>query len=290
MDHEPAPYEEPAPGSLLDIGREIGRKAHLLFPCGASVDEPPWRHAAAVARTAALMCDERVPAIFEAAFEYDNIRIRVDVLERLAHGTWGLREVKSSSGPKDHHYDDIAIQAFVLEGAGVAVSSIELLHVNTAYVRGPSGISWPDFFARVDVHDAVAARRVDLPNRLQAMRDCLGVVELPAAEPGSQCGTPYACEFWDRCTAEKPADWTFYLPRLSQARVSELKALGVESISMIPADFPLASKQIIIRDATASGHPYVAPDLTLLLHRCGPPACYLDFEAMMCRRSPSMNL
>ena len=174
IEHEPAPYEEPAPGSPMDIGGQIGRKAHLLFPGGVLVDEPPWRHTEAVARTAALMADGQVPAIFEAAFEYDNIRIRVDVLERLADGTWGLREVKSSSGPKD-------------------------------------------LFARVDVHDPVAARLVDLPNHLQAMRDCLSMVELPAAEPGSQCGTPYACEFWDRCTAKKPADSTFYLPRLSQA-------------------------------------------------------------------------
>src|SRR5580704_361634 len=88
IDHEPAPHEEPTPGSPLDIGQEIGRKARLLFPNGALVDEPPWRHAQAVARTAALMIDERVPAIFEAAFEHDGIRIRVDVLERLAHGTW----------------------------------------------------------------------------------------------------------------------------------------------------------------------------------------------------------
>jgi len=279
--HEPPPYEEPAPGSPLDIGQDIGRKAHLLFPGGASIDEEPWRHVEAVARTAALMSDERVPAIFEAAFEYDDIRIRVDVLERLAHGTWGLREVKSSSGPKDYHFDDIALQAFVLEGAGAAVASIELLHVNTAYVRGPDGICWTDFFARVDVHDAVAARLVDLPHRLPALRDCLGMVELPHAEPGSQCGTPFACEFWDQCTADKPADWIRYLPRLSQASASDLEALGIESISLIPPNFPLTSKQVIIRDATASGHPYVTPDLARLLRSCGPPACYLDFEAMM---------
>ena len=57
-------------------------------------------------------------------------------MERLASGAWGLREVKSSSGLKDHYLDDIALQAFVLRGAGITVSSIELLHVNTAYVRG----------------------------------------------------------------------------------------------------------------------------------------------------------
>jgi len=91
----------------------------------------------------------------------------------------------------------------------------------------------------------------------------------------------YACEFWDRCTAGKPVDWIAYFPRLSQARASELKAHGIESISSIPADFPLSSKQTIIRDATASGKPYIGTDLGGLLHAFGPPACYLDFEAMM---------
>ena len=81
-----------------DIGREIGRKAHLLFPGGIEIAEQPWEHAQAAARTAALMADAAVPAIFEAAFEYDGIRIRVDVLERLTLGAWGLREVKRAVG------------------------------------------------------------------------------------------------------------------------------------------------------------------------------------------------
>ena len=36
-------------------------------------------------------------------------------------------------------------------------------------------------------------------------------------------------------------DWIHYLPRLSQAGAHELKALDIESISLIPADFPLSS-------------------------------------------------
>ena len=60
--------------------------------------------------------------------------------------------------------------------------------MNTAYVRGLGGICWADFFARVDARDAVAARLVDLPSRLPTMRDRLGMVELPGAEPGSRCG------------------------------------------------------------------------------------------------------
>jgi len=135
----------------MEVGQEIGQKAHLLFPGGVRIDEEPWQHAEAVARTAVLMSDARVPAIFEAAFEYDGIRIRVDVLERLGRDAWGLREVKSSTKLKDHYVDDLALQAFVLRGAGVAVPSIELVHVNSGYVRGPDGICWSDFFARLHV-------------------------------------------------------------------------------------------------------------------------------------------
>ena len=205
--HEPPPYEAPAPGSPLDIGQEIGRKAHLLFPGGVKVTEEPWEHAQAVARTAALMADASVPAIFEAAFEYDGIRIRVDVLERLTSGAWGLREVKSSSRLKDHHIDDIALQAYVLRGAGITVSSIELLHVNTTYVRGAGGIIWPEFFARLDVGDAVAAALADLPGRLPVMRACLSAATCPRSSPVRNARSPYPCEFWDRCTGHKPDDW-----------------------------------------------------------------------------------
>jgi len=182
MVKEPHPFEEPPPGSPTDIGKEIGRKAHLLFSDGALIDEERWQHAQAVTRTTALMTDPRIPAIFEGAFEFERIRIRVNVLERLANGAWGLREVKSSTRPKDYHFDDIALQLYVLKGAGVVVASVELVHVNTAYVRGPGGVSWAEFFARVDVSDAVAPRLAELPACLPAMRECL-----VRAEGARQC-------------------------------------------------------------------------------------------------------
>jgi hypothetical protein len=148
-------------------------------------------------------------------------------------------------------------------------------------VRGPDGICWPDLFTRLDVGGLIADRLDDLPNHLPAMRDCLAAPDLPYAEPGGQCGTPYECGFYDRCTADKPNDWITKLPRLSQSQGGALKALGIEAISAIPAAFPLQWKQSIIRDATATGQPYVSPDLVHLLRGYGPPACYLDFEAMM---------
>ena len=117
-------------------------------------------------------------------------------------------------------------------------------------------MSFGRIFRPVDVNDAVAARLADLPARLPAMRIVSVASNCPTPNREASASTPYDCEFWDRCIANKPADWIAYLPRLSQASADQLKALGIEAISSIPSDFPLTSKQVIIRDAMASGQPY----------------------------------
>ncbi len=279
--HEPITWDEPESGSSEDIGIEIGRMAHLLFPGGVVVQEKPWEHAAAVVRTAALMADRSVTAIFEAAFEHDGVRIRVDVLERRARGYWGMYEVKSSGGVKDHHYDDVAVQLYVLRGSGIRLSSAEILHVNKDYVRGRKGISWPKFFSRADVKTEAKRRLDGIETRLKKQRTCLSRRQAPAVEPEAHCHAPFSCEHWDRCTQSKPADWVFHMPHLSMTRRAELKTLGVDSIAAIPDDFRLSARQEIIRDAIRNGKPFIAEDLPERLNGFGPPAFYLDFEAFM---------
>jgi len=279
--HVPFDWEEPESGSLEDVGLEIGRMAHLLFPGGVLVDEKPWEHSAAVARTAALMADRTVPAIFEAAFQYGGVRIRVDVLERLSRGYWGMREVKSSGEVKDHFHDDVALQIHVLRHSGVRLSSVQVLHVNKDYVRGQRGISSARFFRRVDVKTEARKRLKGIDMRLKEQRACLSLPQAPEIEPDGHCHDPYSCEHWERCTASKPTDWVFHMPNFSAARCAELKALGVESISKIPDDFRLSPRQNVIRDVTQNGKPFVASDLSERLDGFGPPAFYLDFEAFL---------
>jgi hypothetical protein len=161
--------------------------AHLLFPGGVLIDEKPWEHTKALASTAALMADRSVPAIFEAAFEHAGVRIRVDVLERLPHGYWGLREVKSSGEVKEHHYDDVAVQLHALRGAGVRISSVEILHVNKKYVRGENDVSLPKFFSRVDVKRETKKRLAGIERRLRRQLRCLSRTEAPKVEPDDHC-------------------------------------------------------------------------------------------------------
>jgi hypothetical protein len=264
--------------AIFDAGTKVGERAHELFPGGVLVDEKPWEHAEAVARTRRLMADALVPAIFEAAFEHEGVRIRVDVLERLPGGAWGLREVKSTSSVKDVHLDDLAVQCFVLEGAGLSVGSSQLIHIDTTYVRGEDDIEWEAFFARADCDAEMvdALRRVT--ERVSRFHAVLAEPAAPAIEPGFHCRKPYDCEFWDHCTRDKPKDWIRYLPRLQEARFLELSGEGYDRIGELPAEAVLTAMQSRVRDVMQSGDPFVSPDLHAALADAGPPAWYLDFE------------
>ncbi|MFQ5514032.1 MAG: DUF2779 domain-containing protein [Myxococcota bacterium] len=270
----------PAQQAIFDEGTRVGEAAHALFPGGVRVDDPPWAHEEAVRRTEALMRDPAVPAIFEAAFEWRNVRVRADVLERLGAGRWGLREVKASTRVKEVHIDDVALQHWVLEGTGLSVPSVELLYVNRSYRREEGAIDWPRFFVREDLSVQSAERWAELGARVDELARALACDEAPGIPPGRHCHEPYGCEFWEHCTRSKPRDWIFHLPRISSADLEALQACGIERIGEIPDAYPLSSLQARVREVHRTGRPHFSPELARVLEEFGPPACYLDFETM----------
>ena len=266
--------------AIFDTGHEIGRCAHRLFPGGVLVDEPIHRFEAALAHTQRLLARPGVPAIFEAAFLHDGVRMHADALERLPDGAWGLREVKSSTSVSAVHLEDVAIQAFVLRGCGLLVPSIEIIHVNTGYVRGEGEIHWERFFRRVDVTERVETILGDVPARVAAMHDVLALAEAPGIDPSPHCWTPYGCPFWEHCTKALPPDWIWHLPGLRADRFRELRLKEIEHIADIPDEFPLSPLQVRVRQVLRSGAPFVSAALADTLATLGPPCGYLDFETM----------
>lgn len=203
--HEPLPYSEPEHGSPQEVGTVVGQCAQLLFPDGVLVDETPWEHELAVESTRNLMVDPTVTAIFEAAYEYGDIRIRADIMERLGENAWGLREVKSSSRVKPSYVDDVGVQLYVLQGLGIEVSSIELIHINTAYTRGDHGIHWPSLFTRDDLTQSTVDKSRDADTTLAYFLGVLADTNQPDIVAGKQC--PKTCDYWDQCTQHMPEDW-----------------------------------------------------------------------------------
>lgn len=262
--------------AVLGRGTEVGLLARRLWPGGVAVEPHPGRPEAALARTAALLADPAVPAIFEGALASDGALVRVDILERMPDGRgWRLTEVKASSRVKEVHLDDIALQAHVVEGAGVPLAGVRLLYVNRDYVFDGRALDLNRYFVGRDVTGDVAPRRARAAEDLAAMREVLEAPAPPPVEPGAHCRTPYPCPFWDHCTRHKPPRWIFRLP--GAGRVAEkLAAEGATTIDEIPARAKLSPLQRRVRDRVE----WLGPGLAAALKQVRPPVHHLDFETV----------
>ncbi|MBI5776842.1 MAG: DUF2779 domain-containing protein, partial [Nitrospirae bacterium] len=238
--------------AILDMGTEIGELARKRFPGGVLVEADRKHAEEAIAHTKALLADPNVPAIFEAAFMFENVFIRVDILERLSTGengesVWRLIEVKSSTRVKEVHLDDLAIQTYVINGAGVILAKSCLMHISTQYVYPGGELDLQQFFGIQDCTEPVQARLADVPSKLNEMKAMLADPAPPAIEPDGHCFSPYECQFWDHCTKGKPERWIYHLPG-GDKTFRQLTRLGIRTMDEIPTDFNLTIWQRRVKD------------------------------------------
>ena len=267
--------------AILAMGREIGLLAQRRFPGGVLVAPGLRPREAAVAQTAKLLQDPGVPAIFEGAFEYEGVIVRVDILQRVpcaeSHRlAWRLIEVKSSARVKDVHLDDLAIQRHVLLGAGLDIADTCLMHIDTDYWYEGGEVDLEALFALVDVSAVVVERQRNVPERLGAMKSMLLDPQAPVIEPDARCHSPHECPFWAHCTQDKPRRWIYYLPGPKKV-VQQLAQEGIAVIDDIPDDANLSVTQRRVKDNLE----WVSPELGRVLQSVEYPVHHVDFETMM---------
>ena len=266
--------------AILDMGTEIGELARRRFPGGMLVTAGFRRPTEALRQTAELLANPLVPAVFEAAIEWDRVLVRADILARKSEpdsvgAVWNLIEVKSTARVKPVHLSDLAVQTYVLEGAGMPLAGIFLLRINTRYVHEGGEIDFDALFTLEDVTELVRPRLPEVRARLAEMKTMLAG-SMPAIEPGAHCLSPYECPFWQHCTKDKPTRWIQNLPGSGNAIRSLLK-LGVETIDDIPHEFQLTVLQRRVKDGTE----WISPQLMALLERVDYPVHHVDFETIM---------
>ena len=97
--------------AIFDIGNEVGELARGLYPGGVLIKESYLQHKKAIESTVTALSTPGIPALFEAAFLYDDVRVRADLLVRAGNRGFDLIEVKSTTQVKEEHVPDAAIQA-----------------------------------------------------------------------------------------------------------------------------------------------------------------------------------
>ena len=267
---------------LFDQGLMVGERARLDWPGGILI-EGDHRDRSRVGRTRAAI-EAGADVLFEACFEEDDVFCAVDVLERGATG-WTLIEVKSSTGVKDVHLPDVAVQTHVVRRAGLPVTRMEVMHLNGDFRAPDVGPR----FTRTDVTAKVEAMLPEVPARIAEQVAVLRGA-LPAHAVGSHCWNGAdACAFFDRCWPADP-DHIRHLWNVGGKRTIGWMQQGVTRMGELPATARLNPKQRRQLTAQRENRLIVERELT----RDIVPAVearhlgFLDFETVA-RAIPSWN-
>ena len=265
--------------AIFDTGTSVGELATNLCSGGILVTENHLHHEEAIETTRKLLDDPSVPAIFEAAFLYDDIRVRADLLPRVDVSAFDLIEVKSTTSTKEEHVFDVAVQLYVLEGCGVKVRRSCLCHIDNEYVYQGGEYELEKLFAIDDITEEARQFQPLVLQELQDMRRSLWELEPPEETTGRQCTSPYICPFYGHCHADEPEHHVSQLPRASQKLLRSLDDAGIEDIRDIPTGFGgLNATQQRVRDCVVNDRFHLDPELPATLQQLNYPVHFLDFE------------
>lgn len=266
---------------FVDQSRRVQALAFSAFPGGVRLT---WRGAgeAQVAeQTAELVRNQSVKGIYEGAFEYDDVIVRVDILERLDSNSWRLIEIKSSAGVKEQHLHELALQKYVLQGCGMDVAAACILHLNRLYRYEAGDYDLERLFILRDLTSSIAPYERRVIQNLPLFRSIIQSGAEPHIMANSLCNRPNRCEYYLNCESNGlVVDSVKNLPESGPDFLADLSALGIERIGDIPEDFPLNNRQQRARRSLLAGKAVFDKGLTGEMERLRYPLLFLDFEAL----------
>lgn len=272
---ERLPPVDAATQARFDQGHTVGSLARLLAPGGLEIGPGVRRWDRVVADTQRALSQRR--PLYEAAFKGGGAACRLDILVPVAGEQWDVLEVKSSTTVKDVHYDDLALQAYVLESSGLPVRDYMVVHLDAEYVR-EGALDVHGLFHLEKVTDTVQERQVEVAGRLEQMQVTVGASTRPDTPIGRHCHEPYSCPLTAECWAFLPAVNVFDLAR-GKSKAFDLLQMGIAELQDVPVDSDLDARQRIQLQTVHTGEPHVDRQrLREFLNRLSYPVFYFDLE------------
>ncbi|MBT3465426.1 DUF2779 domain-containing protein [archaeon] len=254
-------------------GSEIGQLAKKVFSDGIDITE--LNHDIALQKTSDNINLKK--PIFEAAFNFEDYFIRIDILEPN-DDSWDIIEVKSSTSVKEQHIDDVAFQKYVAINAGIKIKKCYVMHINNQYIK-TGEIEPIKLFSKTDVTDKVNERIIEIKNEISIMQTAISN-DCPDIKIGPHCNKPYSCSL------KKDICWKF-LPKNNVMTLTRVGKKGFEMIDSNILDIKditgikLSEKQRIQQETIINDKPHINYEkLKEFIDDIKYPIYFLDFEAM----------
>ena len=172
----------------LDQSKEVGILARDSFPDGVLINAIDPLVATEQTEAAINRGDT---CIFEAAFIFNNVLVRCDILQKDAN-SWQITEVKASTSIKEEHLHDLAIQKYVLTEYGLTTSKTQLMLINSKECVYPD---LSNLFTIENVTDQVNQLMDDVDCNVDTFKTVLDRDDEPQVLIGEWCEKPYPCPF-----------------------------------------------------------------------------------------------
>jgi hypothetical protein len=263
----------------LKAGNDVGRAARQVFPNGVLIKS--LNISRALQETKQVI-EEGVLTLYEAAFSYDNVLIRIDILSReTVDSPWDFYEVKATTysdctkEEKEEYRNDIVIQIWVLKNLGIPLRRISLMHLNSE-CRYPN---FDNLFAYQDYSQEIDAELSDIESSIQSLRATLSQSEIPNISMGPHCDKPRSCPFENYCSKDIPKLSIFNIPRnLKKWRQYERGIISTDDLKM--SDFSSEIQKRALQCYQDSRPFFDKKVVSELLNLWEYPIAYLDFEAI----------
>lgn len=276
--YRPELGDQSSSAAVFSLGHDVGEVARSLHPKGVLIEGSTLTEALELTQQA-LQATQPC-TLFETAFEHDRVLVRADVL-LPSLGGYRLVEAKSSTSVKDYHYLDVAVQTWVIQGAGLRVSHIEIAHIDTTFVYPGHG-NYEGLFRRVDVTKDIDDLQSCIPAWVRAARNTL-VDDEPDVEPGDQCHDPFDCPFMSYCHPQTALAEDGYppetLPRGGKV-AAQLRAEGYDDLRTVPDGYLKNATHERVRQACITGKAFIDTAAKQILQTHGFPRYYFDFESV----------
>jgi hypothetical protein len=269
----------------FQVGYQVGDIAQRIYDPeghGALIDVQSEGFDRAFERSAELL--HSTQPIFEAGFSAGGAMAFADVMlteQKKGKRVWRMVEVKSSTRVKDYHRDDVAVQAFVAQSAGVPLKAIALAHIDSSWVY-PGGEDYRGLLKENDLTVEAFSRTDEVKGWIAQAQRIVAQPSEPVIETGAHCDTPFECGFYDYCSRDEPKpDYPVYwLPRFPSAKARELAGQGVNDLRAVPNAL-LNDIQQRVKDHTLANTVFFdAAGAAADLAAHSLPAYFLDFETI----------
>jgi hypothetical protein len=151
--------------AMFDAGHQFEPYAESLFPEGVTLGFSDYDEYRLLPQRTQEAIERGDQVLFQPRFDWTEFTCICDIVSFVGDNEVDLYEIKASTKVKPEHVYDLAFQTALLEGNGLKVRNIYVIHVNNQYVRHGE-VKADEITSLTDITDKVRAKSVETEQKM----------------------------------------------------------------------------------------------------------------------------